>query len=170
MSGHNCTFPLMQAMQNQARFIEAKIQLEHLQREAQRAEKARLEREEMTSTIEDVRKTFEAGRLALARAAGEREQELVEQVRHQTAVVKRQAEEETKNRYAEMMAFERQAVATAINQSVDAKTVSAAVAAARVEGGKIATARAEQEKQELQEQLNTARLAASDTLIAAETR
>eukprot|EP00959_Pyramimonas_sp_CCMP1952_P259000 5414592-Pyramimonas_sp.AAC.1 len=63
----------------------------------------------------------------------------------------RQAEEEAKNRCAEMVASERQAVVTATNQSVDAEAVSAAFAAARVEGGKIATARAEREKQELQE-------------------
>eukprot|EP00959_Pyramimonas_sp_CCMP1952_P077110 1611750-Pyramimonas_sp.AAC.1 len=63
----------------------------------------------MTATIEDVRKTFEAERFAPAKAAREREQELVEQVRHQTAVVKRQAEEEAKNRYAVMLASERQA-------------------------------------------------------------
>eukprot|EP00959_Pyramimonas_sp_CCMP1952_P043686 913153-Pyramimonas_sp.AAC.1 len=64
----------------------------------------------MTATIEDVRKTFEAERLALATAARKREQELAEQVCHQTAVVKRQAEEEAKNRHADMMASERQAV------------------------------------------------------------
>eukprot|EP00959_Pyramimonas_sp_CCMP1952_P243768 5095690-Pyramimonas_sp.AAC.1 len=86
MSEHNCAFPRVRAMQDQARFVEAKTQQEFLQREAQRAEKARLEREEMTATVEYVRKTFEAERLALASAAREREQELVEQVRHQTAV------------------------------------------------------------------------------------
>eukprot|EP00959_Pyramimonas_sp_CCMP1952_P238973 4994344-Pyramimonas_sp.AAC.1 len=67
----------------------------------------------MTATIEDVRKTFEAERLALAKAARGRERELAEQVRHQTVVAKRQAEEEAEHRYAEMMASERQAVVAA---------------------------------------------------------
>eukprot|EP00959_Pyramimonas_sp_CCMP1952_P177879 3717699-Pyramimonas_sp.AAC.1 len=131
MSEHSCTYLFIQALQDQARFVEAKTQQEFLTREAQRAEKARLDRQEMTATIEDVRKTFEAERLALAKAAREREQELVEQVCRRTAVAKRQAEEEAENRYAEMLASERQAVATAISQAVDAKTVSAAVAVAR---------------------------------------
>eukprot|EP00959_Pyramimonas_sp_CCMP1952_P342344 7172263-Pyramimonas_sp.AAC.1 len=69
-----------------------------------------------------------------------------------------------------MLAPERQAVVTAISQSVDAKTVSAAVAAARVEGGKIATARAEQETQEFHEQLKNARREISNTQIAAAKR
>eukprot|EP00959_Pyramimonas_sp_CCMP1952_P438884 9188520-Pyramimonas_sp.AAC.1 len=116
----------MQAMQDQARFVEAKTQQEFMTRESQRAENALLDREEMTATIEDVRKTFEAERLALAKAAREREQELAEQVRHQTAVAKRRAEEEAEKRDAEMMASERQAIVTAISQYVDAKTVAAA--------------------------------------------
>eukprot|EP00959_Pyramimonas_sp_CCMP1952_P141057 2952431-Pyramimonas_sp.AAC.1 len=83
------------------------------------AEKARLEREEMNAVVEDVRKTFEAERLAMAQAVRERGQELVEHMSHQTAAAKRRAEEEADDVYAEMMASERQAVMTANNQSVD---------------------------------------------------
>eukprot|EP00959_Pyramimonas_sp_CCMP1952_P354942 7435223-Pyramimonas_sp.AAC.1 len=79
MSEHSCTDLLILAIQGQARLVEAKTQQEFLASGAQRAEKARLGREEMTATIEDVRKTFEAERLALAKAARERERELVEQ-------------------------------------------------------------------------------------------
>eukprot|EP00959_Pyramimonas_sp_CCMP1952_P091882 1923346-Pyramimonas_sp.AAC.1 len=82
----------------------------------------------------EVRKTFEAERIALAMAARGREQELMEQLHHQTAAVKRQAEMEAEKKYIEILASERQAVAMATNQSVDGKTVAAAVAAARVEG------------------------------------
>eukprot|EP00959_Pyramimonas_sp_CCMP1952_P219898 4597691-Pyramimonas_sp.AAC.1 len=57
-----------------------------------------------------------------------------------------------------MLASERQAAVAATNQSVDAKTVTAAVAAARVEGKQIATVRAERENQILQEELKNARL------------
>eukprot|EP00959_Pyramimonas_sp_CCMP1952_P281810 5890297-Pyramimonas_sp.AAC.1 len=78
--------------------------------------------------MEEVRKTFEAERLALAKAARKREQELVGLVHHQTAAAKRQAEREAENRYDEMLASERQDVVAATNQSVDAKTVTAAVA------------------------------------------
>eukprot|EP00959_Pyramimonas_sp_CCMP1952_P356297 7461680-Pyramimonas_sp.AAC.1 len=67
----------------------------------------------MNAVIEDVRKTFEAERLALAQAAGKREQELVEHMSHQTAAVKQRAEEEAENRNIEMIASERQAVVTA---------------------------------------------------------
>eukprot|EP00959_Pyramimonas_sp_CCMP1952_P328991 6887831-Pyramimonas_sp.AAC.1 len=87
----------------------------------------------------EIRKTFEAERTALAMAAREREQELTEQLHHQTAVVKRQAEMEAESKCMEILASERQAVAMATNQSVDAKAVAAAVAAARVEGEQIAT-------------------------------
>eukprot|EP00959_Pyramimonas_sp_CCMP1952_P259870 5433218-Pyramimonas_sp.AAC.1 len=82
----------------------------------------------MSAVIEGVRKTFEAEELSLAQAARDREQEL-------TAAAKQRAEEEAENRCAEMIASERQAVATVTSQSVDAKIASAAVAAARVEGG-----------------------------------
>eukprot|EP00959_Pyramimonas_sp_CCMP1952_P374012 7832978-Pyramimonas_sp.AAC.1 len=109
----------------------------------------------MNAVIEGVRKTSEAERLAMAQAARGWEQELVEQMPHQTAAAKRRAEEEAENRYAEI-ASERQAVVTATSQSVDAETASAAVAAARIEGERAATARTEQERQELQEQLQTA--------------
>eukprot|EP00959_Pyramimonas_sp_CCMP1952_P256034 5347728-Pyramimonas_sp.AAC.1 len=68
---------------------------------------------------------------------------------HQTAAAKQRAEEEADDRYAEMIASERQAVVMATNQSVDAKIASAAVAVARIEGERVAAARAEQEKQEL---------------------
>eukprot|EP00959_Pyramimonas_sp_CCMP1952_P033378 700603-Pyramimonas_sp.AAC.1 len=160
MNEHNCTDLLMQTIQDQAKLAEVKTQQEFLASEAQLAEKARLDREEMIATMAEVRKTLEAERLALASAARERERELVEQVHHQTAAAKRQAEREADNRYVEMLASERQAVAAATNQSVDAKTVTSAVAVARVEGEQIATARAEREKQELQEKLKHARLGA----------
>eukprot|EP00959_Pyramimonas_sp_CCMP1952_P383741 8042011-Pyramimonas_sp.AAC.1 len=68
----------------------------------------------------------------MAQAVRKREQDLVEQMPHQTATAKRLAEEEAENIYAEMMASERQAVMTANSQSADANTVSAAVAAARI--------------------------------------
>eukprot|EP00959_Pyramimonas_sp_CCMP1952_P317180 6638414-Pyramimonas_sp.AAC.1 len=80
----------------------------------------------MSAVIEDVRKTFEAERLAMAQAAREREKELVEHVPHQTAAVKQRAEVEAENRYVEMIASARQAVVVATSQSVDAKTASAA--------------------------------------------
>eukprot|EP00959_Pyramimonas_sp_CCMP1952_P241991 5058486-Pyramimonas_sp.AAC.1 len=67
----------------------------------------------MNTVIEDVRKTFEAERLAMAQAVRDREQELVEQTPHQTAAAKQRAEEEVENRCAEMIASERQAVMTA---------------------------------------------------------
>eukprot|EP00959_Pyramimonas_sp_CCMP1952_P392828 8231249-Pyramimonas_sp.AAC.2 len=104
----------------------------------------------MNAVVEDFRKTFEAGRLAMAQAVREREQELVEQMPHQTAAAKRRAEEEAENRYAQMMASERQAVMAANKQSVDVNASSAAVAVARIEGERIATARAVHERQELQ--------------------
>eukprot|EP00959_Pyramimonas_sp_CCMP1952_P375369 7861956-Pyramimonas_sp.AAC.1 len=139
MDEHNCTYLLMQTIQDQARLAEAKTQREFLTSEAQLAERARLDREEMAATMTEVRKTFDAERLALAMAARVRERELVEQMYHQTAAAKRQAEMEAESRYLEMMASERQAVVAATNQSVDAKTVAAAAAAARVEGEQIAT-------------------------------
>eukprot|EP00959_Pyramimonas_sp_CCMP1952_P217719 4553569-Pyramimonas_sp.AAC.1 len=76
MSERNCACLLMRAMQDQARCVEARAQQEFMTREVQRAEKARLDREEMTATIEDFRRTLEAERLALANAAREQEQEL----------------------------------------------------------------------------------------------
>eukprot|EP00959_Pyramimonas_sp_CCMP1952_P473168 9501268-Pyramimonas_sp.AAC.1 len=93
----------------------------------------------MAATMAEVRKAFEAERLALAMAARERERELAGQMYHQTAAAKRQAELGAESRYLEMMASERQAVVAATDQSVDAKTVAAAVAVARVEGEQIAT-------------------------------
>eukprot|EP00959_Pyramimonas_sp_CCMP1952_P290561 6077559-Pyramimonas_sp.AAC.1 len=51
--------------------------------------------------MEEVRKTFEAERLALAKAAREREQELVEKVHHQTAAAKRQAERDREQIFRE---------------------------------------------------------------------
>eukprot|EP00959_Pyramimonas_sp_CCMP1952_P273595 5718648-Pyramimonas_sp.AAC.1 len=48
----------------------------------------------MTATMEEVRRTLEAERLALALAARERERELMEQMHHQTAAAQRQAEVE----------------------------------------------------------------------------
>eukprot|EP00959_Pyramimonas_sp_CCMP1952_P083902 1754733-Pyramimonas_sp.AAC.1 len=67
-------------------------------------------------------------------AARERERELMRQMHHQTAAAKRQAEIEAENRYHEMLASERQAVAAATAHSVNVETVTAAVAVARVEG------------------------------------
>eukprot|EP00959_Pyramimonas_sp_CCMP1952_P123475 2581406-Pyramimonas_sp.AAC.1 len=52
-------------------------------------------------------------------------------VHDRTAAAKRQAEREAENRDIEMLASERQAIVAATNPSVDAKTVTAAVAAAR---------------------------------------
>eukprot|EP00959_Pyramimonas_sp_CCMP1952_P425178 8905975-Pyramimonas_sp.AAC.1 len=63
----------------------------------------------------EVRKTLEAERLALAMAARERSRELMEQMYHQTAAAKRQAEIGAESRYLEMLASERQAVAAATN-------------------------------------------------------
>eukprot|EP00959_Pyramimonas_sp_CCMP1952_P202140 4226674-Pyramimonas_sp.AAC.1 len=74
MAEHHCSYLLLQAMQNQARYVEAKTQQEFLARDAQRAEKAQVEREEMNAVVEDVRKTFEAERLAMAQVVREREQ------------------------------------------------------------------------------------------------
>eukprot|EP00959_Pyramimonas_sp_CCMP1952_P113788 2378968-Pyramimonas_sp.AAC.1 len=76
MNEHNCTYLLIQVIQDQARLVEAKAHREFLASETQRAEMARLGREEMTATMENVRRTFEAERLALAKAAREREREL----------------------------------------------------------------------------------------------
>eukprot|EP00959_Pyramimonas_sp_CCMP1952_P189717 3968753-Pyramimonas_sp.AAC.1 len=104
----------------------------------------------MNVVAEDFRKTFEAERLAMAQAVRKREQELVEHMSYRTAAAKRLAEEEAESRYAEMVASGRQAVMTANSRSVDANAVSAAVAVARIEGERIATASAVQEKQELQ--------------------
>eukprot|EP00959_Pyramimonas_sp_CCMP1952_P272574 5698391-Pyramimonas_sp.AAC.1 len=105
----------------------------------------------------------------MAQAARKREQELVEHMPHQNAAAKQRAEEEAERRYVEMVASERQAVATATSQSVDAKTASAAVAAARIEGKRVATARAGQERQEIQEQLQIARLEVANAQIVAAT-
>eukprot|EP00959_Pyramimonas_sp_CCMP1952_P122258 2555771-Pyramimonas_sp.AAC.1 len=80
----------------------------------------------MNAVVEDFRKAFEAERLAMAQAVREREQELVEQMSHQTAAAKRRAEEEAENRFAETMASERQAVMTANRQSADVNAASAA--------------------------------------------
>eukprot|EP00959_Pyramimonas_sp_CCMP1952_P334280 7000682-Pyramimonas_sp.AAC.1 len=70
----------------------------------------------------------------MAQAVRKREQELLEQVPCQTTAAKRIVEEEAENRYAEMIASERQAVITASCRCADANAVSAAVAAARIEG------------------------------------
>eukprot|EP00959_Pyramimonas_sp_CCMP1952_P108098 2259863-Pyramimonas_sp.AAC.1 len=97
MDEHDCTYLLMQTVLGQARLAEAKTQREFLTNEAQLAERARLDREEMGATVAEGRKTFEAERLALAMAARERERELMEQMYHQTAAAKRQAEIEAEN-------------------------------------------------------------------------
>eukprot|EP00959_Pyramimonas_sp_CCMP1952_P474651 9503786-Pyramimonas_sp.AAC.1 len=150
-----------------ARLAEVKTPQEFLASEAQLAGRARLDREEMIATMAEVRMTFEAEKLALARVARERERELMGQVHHQTAAAKRHAEIEAESRYVEMLASERQPVVAATNQSVHAKTVIAAVAAARVEGKQIATARAEREKQDLQEKLKNARQEVLNTQVVA---
>eukprot|EP00959_Pyramimonas_sp_CCMP1952_P308854 6463459-Pyramimonas_sp.AAC.1 len=105
----------------------------------------------------------------MAQAVREREQELVTQMSHQTAAAKRRAEEEAENGYVEMMASERQAVMTANSQFVDVNAASAAFAAARIAGERVATASAVQERQELQEQLQTAGLEAANAQIATAT-
>eukprot|EP00959_Pyramimonas_sp_CCMP1952_P146785 3072438-Pyramimonas_sp.AAC.1 len=109
MDEHNCTYLLIHTIQDQARLAEANTQRDFAASEAQLAERARLDREELTATMAEVRKTFEAERLALATAARERQRELMEQMHHQTAAAKRQAEIEAENRYLEMLASERQA-------------------------------------------------------------
>eukprot|EP00959_Pyramimonas_sp_CCMP1952_P190576 3985799-Pyramimonas_sp.AAC.1 len=60
MNEHNCAYLLIQAIQDQARLVEVKTQQEFLASEAQLAERARLDREEMIATMEGVRKTLEA--------------------------------------------------------------------------------------------------------------
>eukprot|EP00959_Pyramimonas_sp_CCMP1952_P365586 7656740-Pyramimonas_sp.AAC.1 len=141
MGEHSCTYLQLQAMQDQAVYVEAKTQQEFLARAAQRAEKARLDREGMQAVVEDFRKTFEAERLAMAQAVREREQELLGQISCQTTAAKRIVEEEeADNRFADMIASERQAVISAGSRSVDASAVSAAAAVARIEGERIATA------------------------------
>eukprot|EP00959_Pyramimonas_sp_CCMP1952_P217273 4544318-Pyramimonas_sp.AAC.1 len=101
----------------------------------------------------------------MAQAVRKREQELLEQMPCQTTAAKRIVEAEAGNIYAEIIASERQAVITANSRSVEANTVSAAVVVARIEGERIATARAVQEQQELQEQLRTTKLEAANTQI-----
>eukprot|EP00959_Pyramimonas_sp_CCMP1952_P154668 3235908-Pyramimonas_sp.AAC.1 len=59
-------------MQDQARFIEAKRQQEIMVLEAQRAEQARLDREDMNAVIADVRRKLEADGVALTQAATRR--------------------------------------------------------------------------------------------------
>eukprot|EP00959_Pyramimonas_sp_CCMP1952_P411685 8627371-Pyramimonas_sp.AAC.1 len=54
MEEHHCQYLLIQAMQDQARFVER--QQETMVLEAQRAERARLDREGMNAVIADVRK------------------------------------------------------------------------------------------------------------------
>eukprot|EP00959_Pyramimonas_sp_CCMP1952_P068539 1430470-Pyramimonas_sp.AAC.1 len=84
MGEHNCTYLLMQSIQDQARLAEANTQREFLTNEAQLAERARLDREELTETVIEARKTFGAERIALAMAAREREQALIEHMYNQT--------------------------------------------------------------------------------------
>eukprot|EP00959_Pyramimonas_sp_CCMP1952_P057336 1196722-Pyramimonas_sp.AAC.1 len=96
MDEHDCTYLLMQYMQD------------------------RTDGEELTETMAEVRRTFEAERIALAMAAREREQALIDHLHNQTAVVKRQAEKEAKHKYRELLVSERQAVAMATNESIDA--------------------------------------------------
>eukprot|EP00959_Pyramimonas_sp_CCMP1952_P156942 3281773-Pyramimonas_sp.AAC.1 len=85
MGEHNCTYLLVQSIQGQARLAEANTQRDVLTNEAQLAERARLGRGKFTDTMAEVRKTFEAERIALAMAAREREQALIEQLYNQTA-------------------------------------------------------------------------------------
>eukprot|EP00959_Pyramimonas_sp_CCMP1952_P305316 6389448-Pyramimonas_sp.AAC.1 len=77
----------MQSIQDQARLAEANTQRGHLTNEAQLAERARLDREELTETVNEARKTFEAERIALAMAAKEREQALIEHMCNHTEAV-----------------------------------------------------------------------------------
>eukprot|EP00959_Pyramimonas_sp_CCMP1952_P318469 6663795-Pyramimonas_sp.AAC.1 len=104
----------------------------------QLAERARLDREELTETVVEARKTFEAERVALAMAARERENALIEHLHNQTEAVKRQVELEAENKNRELLTSERQAVAMANKESVDANAVAAAVAVARIDGEQIA--------------------------------
>eukprot|EP00959_Pyramimonas_sp_CCMP1952_P196338 4104932-Pyramimonas_sp.AAC.1 len=79
MEEHYCQCLLIQATQDQAAIIEAQRQQETMALEAQRAEQARLDREEMNAIIADAQKKFEADRLAMAQAASRREQEWIAQ-------------------------------------------------------------------------------------------
>eukprot|EP00959_Pyramimonas_sp_CCMP1952_P035315 739910-Pyramimonas_sp.AAC.1 len=123
----------------------------------------------MNAVIEGVRKKFEAERATLAQAARRREQELMEQMSYQTAAVQQRAEEEAENILVETISSVRQAAGAANNQSVDAKAACAAVAAARIKRERPATARAEHDKHELQDQLSAARLEVANTQIVAAT-
>eukprot|EP00959_Pyramimonas_sp_CCMP1952_P065367 1364402-Pyramimonas_sp.AAC.1 len=78
MNEYDCARLLMQSIQDQARLAEANTQGEFLTNVAQLAERAGLDREELTETVIEARKTFEAERVALAMAAREREQALIE--------------------------------------------------------------------------------------------
>eukprot|EP00959_Pyramimonas_sp_CCMP1952_P443048 9275172-Pyramimonas_sp.AAC.1 len=93
MEEHNCQCFFIQAMQGQDRITEAKRQQETVVLEAQRAEQARLDREEMNAVIADVQNRFEADRVALAQAASRRGQELTGQMSFQTAAAQQRAEE-----------------------------------------------------------------------------
>eukprot|EP00959_Pyramimonas_sp_CCMP1952_P413852 8671226-Pyramimonas_sp.AAC.1 len=99
MDEHNCTYLRMQSIQDQARLAEANTQREFLTNEAQLAERARLDREELIETVIEARKTFEAERIALAMAAREREQALIERLYNQTEAVKWQVEREAETKY-----------------------------------------------------------------------
>eukprot|EP00959_Pyramimonas_sp_CCMP1952_P150230 3143853-Pyramimonas_sp.AAC.1 len=55
MGEHNCTYLLMQSTQDQARLAEANIQRELLTSEAKLAERARLDKEELTETVVEAR-------------------------------------------------------------------------------------------------------------------
>eukprot|EP00959_Pyramimonas_sp_CCMP1952_P143438 3002874-Pyramimonas_sp.AAC.1 len=126
MEEHNCQCLLIQAMQDQARFAEAKTQQEIVALEAQRAEQARLDREEMKTQL--LKMFGGSSRLieSLAQAASGRAQELMEQMSHQTAAAQRRAEEEAENRIVEAISSERQAAMAGNSQSVDATTACAA--------------------------------------------
>eukprot|EP00959_Pyramimonas_sp_CCMP1952_P220209 4604188-Pyramimonas_sp.AAC.1 len=88
MDEHNCTHLLLQSIQDQARLAEASTQREFLTNEAHLAERARLDREELAETVIEARKTFETERIALAMAAREREQALIEHPYNQAEAVK----------------------------------------------------------------------------------
>eukprot|EP00959_Pyramimonas_sp_CCMP1952_P387818 8127485-Pyramimonas_sp.AAC.1 len=121
----------MQSIQDQARLAEANTQRELLTNEAHLAERARCDREELAETVIEARKTFEAERIALAMAARERDQTLIEHLHNQTEAVKWQVEREAENTYREVLTSERRAVMMANEESDDAHAVAAAVAVAK---------------------------------------
>eukprot|EP00959_Pyramimonas_sp_CCMP1952_P449867 9419546-Pyramimonas_sp.AAC.1 len=107
MDEHNCAYLFLQSIQDQAGLAEATTQREFLTTEANLGERARMDREEFIESVIEARKRFEADRIALAMAAREREQALIEHLYNQTEAVKRQVEREAEDKYRELLISER---------------------------------------------------------------